>query len=137
MSGGVDRRLRIWTVKEGRMVGDPLEGHKHAVWCLDWSPNGLEIASGSKDSTVRRWNPDTGWQIGPTIETGGRVNAIKYSPQSDNIASGGHGSMVRVWSKDGKLLIEMKGHDDLVNSLCWSKDDAHISSGSLDGTIRK
>jgi len=41
------------------------------------------------DGTVRRWNPDTGRQIGPTIEIGGWVWAIKYSPQSDKIASGG------------------------------------------------
>jgi WD40 repeat protein len=65
------------------------------------------------------------------------VNAIKYSPQSDKFATGGEDSMICVWSKDGKLLIEIKGHDDLVNSLCWSKDGTHIFSGSYDHTIRK
>ena len=97
----------------------------------------VEIASGSVDGTVRRWNPDTGQQIGPTIETGSWVNAIKYSPQSDKIATGGDDSMIRVCSKDGKLLIEIKGHNNSVHSLCWSKDGAHIFSGSEDGTIRK
>jgi len=71
------------------------------------------------------------------METGGRVFAIKYSPQSDKIASGGEDGMIRVWSREGKLLIEIKGHDDFVNSLCWSKDGAHIFSGSSDRTIRK
>ena len=98
------------------MVGYPLEGHKDAVRFLDWSPNGLEIASGSEDGTVRRWDPYTGRQVGPTIETGGWVYAIKYSPQSDTIATGGNDNMIRVWSKDGKLLIEIKGHDNWVNS---------------------
>jgi len=127
-------------VKEGRVVGDPLKGHTHEVGCLDWSPNGLEIASGSMDGTARRWNPDTGRQIGPTIETGGWVNAIKYSPQCDKIASGGEDGIIRVWAKDGKLLIEINGHDNnhnMVYTLCWSKDGAHIFSGSADGTIRK
>ena len=119
------------------MVGDPLEGHKHAVRCLDWSLNGLEIASGSQDGTVRRWNPDAGRKIGPTIETGNWVNAIKYSPQSDKFVTGGVDGIIRVWSKDSKLLIEINGHDDQVNSLCWSKDGAHIFSGSSDSTIRK
>ena len=137
-SGSVDGNLRLWNIKEGKMVGDPLEGHKSPVWFLDWSPNGLEIASGSKNGTVKRWDPDTRRQIGPTIETGHvRVYVIKYSPQSDKIASSGEDSMIRVWSKDGKLLIEIKGHDDQVNSLCWSKDGAHIFSGSGDRTIRK
>jgi WD40 repeat protein len=120
------------------VVGDPLEDHKDAVLCLDWSPNGLEIASGSQDGTVGRWDPDTGQQIGPTIDTGHDwVCTIKNSPQSDKIASGGEDSMIRVWSKDGKLLIEFNGHNSRVNSLRWSKDGAHIFSASADGTIRK
>jgi len=87
---------------------------------------------------VRRWNPDTGRKIGQTIETGHRwVHTIKYSLQSDKIASGGEDSIIRLWSKDGKLLIEIKGHDYTVDSLCWSKDGAHIFSGSADATIRK
>jgi len=138
VSVSIDGRLRLWNIKEGKMVGDPWEMHTAAARCLDWSPNDLEIASASQDSTVRRWNPDTGRQIGPTIETGHEwVYAVKYSLQSDKIASCGMDSMIRVWSKDGKLLIEIKGHDVRVNSLCWSKDDAHIFSGSFDGTIRK
>ena len=47
-SGSTDSRLRLWSAKEGRVVGDPLEGHKDVVRCLDWSPNGLEIASGTQ-----------------------------------------------------------------------------------------
>jgi len=136
-SGSTDGTLRLWNIKEGRVVGGPLEGHKDAVRCLDWSPNGLEIASGSEDGTVRCWNPVTRRQIGPTIETGGWVWAIKYSPQSDKLASGGEDNMIRVWSKDGKLLITMKGHDNWVHSLCWSKDGDHVFSGSEDRTIRK
>jgi len=121
------------------VVGEPLEGHKDVVQCLDWSPNGLEIASGSEDGgTAKRWNPDTGRQIGPTIDTGhDLVYVIKYSPQADKLASGGLDRMIRVWSKDGKLLIKINGHDNWVYSLCWSNDGAHIFSASADGTIRK
>jgi len=137
VGGSADGRLRLWNIEEGRVVGDLWEGHNDEVGCVDWSPNGLEIASGSVDGTVRRWNPHTGRQIGPAIETGGWVNAIKYSPPADKFATSGQDRMIRVWSKDGKLLIEIKGHDNGVNSLCWSKDGAHIFSGSSDHTIRK
>ena len=136
-SGGADGRLRVWNIQGGRVVGDPLEGHTAPAMCLDWSSNGQEIASGSIDGTVRRWNPGTGRQIGPRIETGGLVNTIRYSPQSDKFATGGYAGKIRVWSMDSKLLIEIKGHDDWVNSLCWSKDGAYIFSGSSDRTIRK
>jgi WD40 repeat protein len=135
--GNVDGRLRLWNIKEGSMIGDPWEGHDAAVKCLDWSPNALEIASGSEDGTIRRWNPDTGRQIAPPIETShGWVFTVKYSPQGDKFISGGNGAIC-VWSRDGKLLIKIKGHDNTVMSMCWSKDGAHIFSGSFDHTIRK
>ncbi|KAG1803345.1 WD40-repeat-containing domain protein [Suillus subaureus] len=106
------------------MVGDPWEGHHDQVKCLDWSPNALEIASGSEDA--------------PPIETShGWVNAVKYSPRCDKLMSGGVDKMISVWSKDGQLLMKIKGHEDVVTSLCWSKDGAHIFSSSCDHTIRK
>ncbi|KAG2342720.1 WD40 repeat-like protein [Suillus weaverae] len=135
--GGVDSKLRLWNIKKGSMIGDPWEGHDAAVRCLDWSPNALEIASGSQDGTIRRWNPDIGRQIAPPIKTSHIwVLAVKYSPQGDKFASGGAGAIC-IWSKDGKLLIEIKGHEREVTSLCWSKDGAYIFSGSGDHTIRK
>ncbi|KAJ8580251.1 WD40 repeat-like protein, partial [Rhizopogon salebrosus TDB-379] len=137
VSGSADGRLRLWNVKEGSAVSDPWDGHSGTLKCLDWSPNAREIASGSQDGTIRRWNPNTGRQIAPPIETGGWVHVVKYSPRGDKSASCGYDDDIRVWSKDGKLLIEIKGHDDWVNSLCWSKDGACIFSGSGDMTIRK
>jgi WD40 repeat protein len=108
------------------------------VWCLNWSPNGAEVAGGSQDGTIRRWNTSTGRQIGPLIKKSDDwIWTIKYSPQGDKFASGGYDNTVRVWSKDGELIIEIKGHDSMVMSLCWSKDGAYIFSGSVDDTIRK
>ncbi|KAG2060053.1 WD40 repeat-like protein [Suillus hirtellus] len=138
--GSGDGRLRLWNIKEGSMIGDPWEGHRinTPVRCLDWSRNSLEIASGSQDGTIRRWNPDTGRQIAPLIRTShGWIYAVKYCPQGDKFISGGTDNVIRVWSRNGKLLIEIKGHGNAVTSLCWSKDGAHIFSGSADSTIRK
>jgi WD40 repeat protein len=137
VSGSADGRLRLWNGKDGGAVGDPWEGHSAPVRCLDWSPNAWEVASGSDHGTIRRWNPN-GRQIAPPIETGhGRVYVVKYSLRGDTLASGGDDNIIQVWSKDSKLLIEIKGHDSSVRSLCWSKDGAHIFSGSHDCTIRK
>ncbi|KAJ8586304.1 WD40 repeat-like protein [Rhizopogon salebrosus TDB-379] len=135
VSGSTDGRVRLWNRNNERMVGNPWEGHYSTVTCLDWSPNARQVASASIDGTIRRWNPDTGQQTAPPIQTGQWMYVIKYSPQGDTFASGGEDNMLRVWSKDGELLI--RGHDDVVLSLCWSKDGQRIFSGSADLTIRK
>jgi WD40 repeat protein len=138
VSGSADGRLWLWNLKKGTMVDEPWEGHDGQVRCLDWSPNGLEITSGLNNGIIRRWNPDTGRQIASPIETGhGWVNAVEYSPQGDTFTSCGNDMMIGVWSKDGQLLFKIKGHENIVMSLCWSKDSARIFSASCDGTIRQ
>ncbi|KAJ8596598.1 hypothetical protein M405DRAFT_135145 [Rhizopogon salebrosus TDB-379] len=139
VSGSADGRLRLWNVKDGSVVGNPWEGYRVLVVCLDWSPNAREVASGSEDGTIRRWNPNTGRQIAPPINTGHMwMYAVKYSPRGDTFAScGGDDNSIKVWSKDGKLLIEIKGHHSAVFSLCWSKNGTYIFSASGDRTIRK
>jgi WD40 repeat protein len=138
VSGSGDGRLRLWNINEGSMIGNPWEGHTATVETIDWSPNAQEVASGSKDGTMRRWNPRSGRQIASPVETGhGSVFAVKYSPEGEKLASGGTDNVIRLWSKDGDFLMETKGHEDWVNSLCWSKDGAYIFSASSDRTIRK
>src|SRR6201747_1812046 len=129
----VDYGFGMWRAPWSAIHG---RGHSAPMRCLDWSPNAREIASGSQDGTIRRWNPNIGRQIAPPIETGhGWVYAVKYSPRGDKFASCGTDKVIRVWSKDGKLLIEIKGQDYTVFSLFWSKDGAYIFSGSRDMTF--
>jgi WD40 repeat protein len=65
------------------------------------------------------------------------MHVVKYSPQGETFASAGRDKMIRVWPKEGGLPIEIRGDGRNVRSLCWTKDGAHIFSGSTDGTIRK
>ncbi|KIK42319.1 hypothetical protein CY34DRAFT_805062, partial [Suillus luteus UH-Slu-Lm8-n1] len=112
-----DGRVRLWNIKEGRLIGQPWEGNDVQVMCLDWSPNGAEVAGGLEDGTIQRWNTTTGRQIGSPIKKSyglGWIWSIKYSPQGDKFASGGDEDIFRVWSKDGELLVEINGHDNGV-----------------------
>ena len=46
--------VQVWDTQRGRLLKD-LEGHTAPVWGVAWSSDGLRIASGSDDGTVRFW----------------------------------------------------------------------------------
>lgn len=46
--------MKVWDVKHMKLMFD-LPGHADEVYALDWSPDGMKVASGSKDRVLRIW----------------------------------------------------------------------------------
>ena len=103
------------------------------------SRDGLRIASGGDDNTVRIWNADTGQPIGnPLTGPTGPVNSVAFSPDGHRIASGGDDSTVRIWNADTGQPIgnPLTGPTGPVNSVAFSPDGHRIASGGDDTTVR-
>ena len=52
-------RSRIWNPTTGQCIAGPFQGHTEGVKSVAYSPDGSHIVSGSKDNTIRVWNPTT------------------------------------------------------------------------------
>ena len=70
-SGSWDKTIRIWALTSFSEELEQLDkftciqvldakcgGHTESVYCVDWSPDGQTLASGSEDSTIRIWALD-------------------------------------------------------------------------------
>jgi WD40 repeat protein/serine/threonine protein kinase len=70
--------IELWDVRRGRRVRR-LPGHRRLINSLAYSPDGSLLLSGSKDHTVRLWEPATG-RLAQVLEHSRAVSAVRFLP---------------------------------------------------------
>jgi WD40 repeat protein len=91
--------LTIWSVNDVVLTKLwSVHGHTNIVSCLDWSPDGACVATGSWDRTVAVWSVANMENV--AVLTGHRngVTALSWSPDGCRIATGSADKSVRVWN---------------------------------------
>lgn len=114
-----------------------LRGHKRAISCLKFSPNGLWIASGSADATIKIWSSSTG-ALEHTLEGHlAGINTLTWSPDSTTLASGSDDKSIRLWDVQTGLAhpTPLIGHHNYVYSLAFSPKGNMLVSGSYDEAV--
>ncbi|KAL3837949.1 hypothetical protein ACJIZ3_022540 [Penstemon smallii] len=126
-----------------------LAGHTDIVLCLDTcvsSSGSTLIVTGSKDNSVRLWEPQSKRCIGVGIGHMGAVGAVAFSKKTRTFfVSGSSDRTLKVWNVDGisdnmeevsnlTARAVVAAHDKDINSLAISPNDSLVCSGSQDRT---
>ena len=122
--------------RTGVSVEAPFDRHTGEVHTAAYSPDGLWIASGATDHTVRLWEAAGRREVAVLLGHTGAVAGIAFTPDGLRLASIGEDRMVRLWeaAADAGLPV-LRGHTSYVYAVGCSPDGKWIASGSWDRTV--
>jgi WD40 repeat protein/class 3 adenylate cyclase/tRNA A-37 threonylcarbamoyl transferase component Bud32 len=133
---GVDNTVRVWDVSTGeeRQV---LRGHTSNVWSVAFSPDGLQLATGSADRTIRVWDTETGHVIRQFDAHEGFVLDLAFSPDGLSLVSGGRDFVAILWDvQKGLERYRLKRHAGPVAAVAFHPSGRWLATGSWDRTAR-
>ncbi|KAF2673191.1 WD40 repeat-like protein [Microthyrium microscopicum] len=114
-----------------------LKGHLDSTWSVAFSPNGLFVASGSADRSVKLWDLRLGAERYTLESHENAVRDVKFSPDGLTMASASMDRTIKIWN--AQLGVEqqtLNGHNDSVWGLEFSPDGSRLASASTDQTVK-
>uniref|UniRef100_A0A0K0D766 WD_REPEATS_REGION domain-containing protein n=1 Tax=Angiostrongylus cantonensis TaxID=6313 RepID=A0A0K0D766_ANGCA len=114
-----------------------LNGHEKPISSLKFSPNGVYLASGSAEPTIRVWFANDGKLMQTLTEHKTGINDVAWSPDSLFLASASDDKTVKIWEVEtGKCIKTFKGHTSCVFCCAYNPKCTVVATGSSDKTVR-
>ncbi|KAF1965715.1 HET-R [Bimuria novae-zelandiae CBS 107.79] len=114
-----------------------LEGHRHEVNSVAFSPDSTRLASGSRDNTVKIWDASSGACLSTLKGHSSHISSVAFSPDSTQLTSGSEDKTVKIWdASSGACLSTLEGHSSHISSVAFSPDSTRLASGSCDNTVK-
>ncbi|KAG0208294.1 hypothetical protein BGX28_000686 [Mortierella sp. GBA30] len=144
-SGGLDKTVNLWDIKEGRsgqfgsLGSIPETSSKASIYALACNPSGSVLATGSPEKIVRVWDPRSGQRITKFAGHTDNIRALLISESGDTILSASSDTTIKLWSLTAQRCITtFTMHSDSVWSLYSDHPQlATFYGGGKDGLVTK
>jgi WD40 repeat protein len=113
-----------------------LRGHTDVVRCLNYSPDGRWLASGSEDNTVRLWDLTAGGALAATLEHHMGVEVLVFASEGTKLITGTSTGMLVEWDlARRRRKTPVAGHSGGVRSMVCH--DRTLVTAGWDQTVKR
>jgi len=110
-----------------------LDQHQDEVWYVQFSHEGTQFATASKDKTVIIWqfNAEGIPEIKRTLRGHtDSVSFVSWGPGDEQLLSCGNDYVIKLWDVEtGELVRNFQGHTEAVTAISWMPDGRQFVSG--------
>ncbi|KAJ3451000.1 wd repeat and hmg-box DNA binding protein [Anaeramoeba flamelloides] len=137
-TAGSDGVIRIFPTNDSmEMECKEFTNNEGPINCLNVSPDGVYLASGSEDKKVLLFNCSELKFEKILTQTQTSINCITFSPDSSFLAVGCESSEIKIVPlNDSTSHYFLKGHTGPVKALSWDPQGTFLASASEDGSVR-
>ena len=126
--------LGAWSILSNPIRSKVLTNQRGPVFALAFSPDGLNLASASRDSTVQFWNVTDGRPLGAISAA---VSCLAYGPNGHTLATGMADYTIDLWDTSRSVVLgTLEGHTGPVAAVAFNPDGHTLASASWDQTVR-
>jgi WD40 repeat protein len=125
--------LHLW---ENNVVVRACYGHSLPVYSLAFSARGRFLASGSRDRTVRLWNPETAEELATLRGHTDTVVALGFTPDGRTLISAGADGVFKLWDVATQGLVRSFDFGiGRVRCVAISPDGLTAATGGTDHSV--
>lgn len=105
-------QIFVWSLQTGRLL-EVLSGHEGPIACMDFSPSGPFLASGSWDGTLKIWDVYKN-SCEDTFEHGCDVLAVTFRPDGKELCTAATNGQLCIWDvESGTQISAIEGKKDI------------------------